>query len=328
MASNATIINSVNVGNANIHGHVATGPGGSISVGANGVVGSYAWANAGNNGIQPGWSSSDSNFTFPDTALPYSSGLTPTSGNIITGAAVISSITTNSSSYPSPAPAGGVTTNNTSISSLTYPSPGTYVGGVTTNIVTSGPPAGRGTWYVYNTVGFSYSLYSTNVVYTTNYYNNIINAGDYYATSLSGKTLVQGTARLVLPNGLSMSGSDIITIASTGSIQVYVGGTSCAIGGLGVINQPGLAEQFIMYCAPTVTSFSISGNGQFTGVVVAPSANVALNGGGSSTLDFNGSLIANTITLNGHYNFHYDEALSRMAGNGRYLVTSWKEVTP
>jgi hypothetical protein len=30
--------------------------------------------------------------------------------------------------------------------------------------------------------------------------------------------------------------------------------------------------------------------------------------------------------MNGHFNFHYDEALSRMPGNGRFLITSWNEI--
>jgi hypothetical protein len=52
-----------------------------------------------------------------------------------------------------------------------------------------------------------------------------------------------------------------------------------------------------------------------------------LNGSGSSTVnDFTGSLMANTITLNGKFNFHYDEALSKAAKNGRFLVLSWNEI--
>lgn len=258
VASNDTIVNSVSIGNANIHGHVATGPGGSIAVGSQGAIGSHVWQKAGNHGKQPGWTSSDSNFTFPDTSLPYIAGIAPTSGS---------------------------------------------------NVVTS---------IITNSV----------VVYSTNYYDNIINAGDYYATSLSGKTIVLGAARLTLPNGLSMSGNDSITIASTGKIEIYAGGTSCSIGGNGVINQPGLAANFILYCAPSVTSFSLSGNGGFTGVLVAPNVNITMNGGGNNTTDFIGALIVNSVTMNGHFNFHYDEALGRMPGNGRYLVTSWNEVAP
>ena len=38
IASDASITNSVNVGNANIFGHVSTGPNGTVAIGANGSV--------------------------------------------------------------------------------------------------------------------------------------------------------------------------------------------------------------------------------------------------------------------------------------------------
>lgn len=260
VASNDTIINSVNVGNANIHGHVSTGPGGTVSIGPKGAIGSYAWQaiNSGK-GIEPGWISDDSNFEFPETSLPYTSGLPPASG-----------------------------------------------------------------WYVTTT------NYGGTTYYMTNYYDNVLVAGDYYATSLSGKTLILGEARLVLPNGLNMSGGDSITIGSAGKLQLYVGGTSCAISGNAVINEAGVGypANLIVYCAPTVTSLALNGNGEFSGVLVAPSVDVQMNGGGSSDRDFSGCLIANTITMNGHFKFHYDEVLGRLAANGRFLITSWHEVAP
>src|SRR6185436_7635473 len=82
IATNSGLVNSLNAGNADIHGHVATGPGGSISVGANGSVGSTAWINAGNSGIQPGWSRNDMNVSFPDVQVPFTGGsFTPAGGN-------------------------------------------------------------------------------------------------------------------------------------------------------------------------------------------------------------------------------------------------------
>jgi len=83
-----------------------------------------------------------------------------------------------------------------------------------------------------------------------------------------------------------------------------------------------------MYCAPTVTSFDFNGNGEFTGVLVAPNANVRMNGGGHADNDFEGALVANSITMNGHFKFHYDESLGRKNASGRLLVTSWDEVNP
>ena len=46
-----TIINSLDVGNANIKGQVKTGPGGTISIGPNGSVGDKAWVEGNKKGI-------------------------------------------------------------------------------------------------------------------------------------------------------------------------------------------------------------------------------------------------------------------------------------
>ena len=83
IATNSGLVNSLNVGNADIFGHVATGPGGSISVGPNGAAGSAAWINGGNSGIQPGWSRNDMNMNFPDVQAPFAGGaFTPSNGNL------------------------------------------------------------------------------------------------------------------------------------------------------------------------------------------------------------------------------------------------------
>jgi hypothetical protein len=375
VASNASIENAVNVGNANIYGHVATGPGGTVAVGNNGGVGDFAWQASNPGQIQPGWFSDTSNFTFPNTALPYSSGFAPESGYVVSASSVGSSTATNSPVYPNPPPLTGVVTNTTmvnlaynpvppppglvtNVSSTTtvtlpnpaplnvttntrsvtggYPAAGTYVGGVTTNY--AGPKIKNYTYlfitgytypvytYSFPTYTFSYLLHATNVVYTTNYYDNILKSGDYYATSLSGKTIVLGDARLVLPNGFEMAGNDTLTIAQNAAVEMFVGGTSTSINGNAVLNMGGLAENFIVYCAPSVTSLALSGNGQFTGVLVAPNAHIDLNGGGNNTVDFIGAMVVSSVKLNGHFNFHYDEALGRMPANGRYLITSWDEL--
>jgi hypothetical protein len=84
VATNSGLINSLSVGNANIYGKVSTGPGGSISVGPTGAAGSKAWQDAGNTGIQPGWSSDDMNVAFPDVELPEGITSAPfaTSGSV------------------------------------------------------------------------------------------------------------------------------------------------------------------------------------------------------------------------------------------------------
>ena len=73
VASNDTITNTINVGNANIWGRVATGPLGTIKVGPTGKVGDATWQAGTTAGIQPGMSSDDMNIEFPDVVLPTGS---------------------------------------------------------------------------------------------------------------------------------------------------------------------------------------------------------------------------------------------------------------
>ncbi|HZR17022.1 MAG TPA: hypothetical protein VFE51_06830 [Verrucomicrobiae bacterium] len=257
---------------------------------------------------------------------------------------------------PIPTPSGTIT-NTSSTTTSSYPSPGIYIGGVVTNMhghnidsytynLISGFSYPTYT-YTYPTYTYTYSLYSTNVIYRTNSYDHILwgtadlsQTNCYVANSLSGNTVVVGNnVVLALPNGLSMSGGDSFTIMPSqnvpsmsslappgAGVQVYSGGTSCSIGGNGVINQPGYPGSFILYCAPTVTSFSLSGNGGFTGILVAPSVDLSLNGGGNNVTDFIGCAMVNSATLNGHFHFHFDECLLNYKNNPRYLITSWNEI--
>jgi len=80
VATNSGLTNSLNVGNADIYGKVATGPGGSVSIGNNGYVGDIAWnSNPANRGrIQPGHYVDDMNVAFPKITPPFTSGATPT----------------------------------------------------------------------------------------------------------------------------------------------------------------------------------------------------------------------------------------------------------
>ncbi len=82
VATNSGLTNSLDVGNANIFGKVATGPGGSVKVGNTGAVGSQTWQSAGNKGIQSGWSSDDMNVSFPDVQLPNAIWTAPLGGTV------------------------------------------------------------------------------------------------------------------------------------------------------------------------------------------------------------------------------------------------------
>jgi hypothetical protein len=240
---------------------------------------------------------------------------------------------------PLPTPPG-TTTNTSSTTTATYPIAGTYVGPVTTNThahsitgytyeLVSGYTYPTPT-YTYPTYSYTFSLYTTNSVSVTNHYDNLLwgntSGTNYYvSTALTGQSIVLGpNVVLALPNG--MTGAENLTISPAGNILIFSGGTSFSAAGNQIVNPNGYAGSFVVYCAPTVTSFSLAGNGQFTGLLVAPYADVALKGGGNNNQDFSGMLMANSLTLNGHFSFHYDEALLGGSSFGRYLITSWNEV--
>lgn len=77
VATNSGLVNALSTGNANVFGHVSTGPGGSVGIGSKGAVGNLAWQTNGNTGLQPGYFTDDMSVSFPDIKLPYTGGFTP-----------------------------------------------------------------------------------------------------------------------------------------------------------------------------------------------------------------------------------------------------------
>lgn len=234
---NGTTANCVSVGNAVIYGHVLTGPGGTMSVGQQGAVGSHAWQLS-NKGIEPNgtenqiWYDHTANLTWPDIAAPFNAGL-PVGGplDIVTG------------------------------------TPGNYV----TN------------------------HYDHSLQFSGNY---------YYSGTLSGKTIVLGSATLYLPNGLA--GTENFTIATNANLLLYAGGTSCSLAG-GIMNQGGFATNFTLACLGSVSSISFPVASNFIGTIYAPRAAVTMNGTGNMI----GSMIAGSLAVSGRVQFHYDESLGR-----------------
>jgi hypothetical protein len=145
-------------------------------------------------------------------------------------------------------------------------------------------------------------------IYTTNFYDHVLIGGDYsYGDALSGKTLVISDARLVLPNGLQLSNNDRIEIVR-GTLEIYCGGATCNIDGQGITNKTGYAGRLLVYCLPSVTNLTLSGGSGFTGVIVAPNADMTINSTGSQ-FDFVGCSMTKSLTNAGNLGFHFDEAL-------------------
>jgi hypothetical protein len=302
VASNDGIV--VGIGNANIYGTMHTGPNGSYSLGPNGGVGTHVWQAANVGKIQPDWFLQDANFTFPDTKLPDTSK----GGYVQPGSLDVWFPTNTVIPTFHTAPAGNP--------------PNPIPDGMVTNLKKNG-----------TVINYTWTTLVTNALYVTNrLYDNVLDAGGKYVSSgLTGTTIVRGpNVELVLPNGLTGAEQFFFDYADNAhpGLTVYAGGTEASISGNQYVNPSGFAGSLLIYCAPTVTSFTLNGNGQFTGVLVAPNADLAMNGGGNSDQDFCGSLMVNNVRLNGHFKFHWDEALGRMNSDNdaRFLVKSWNEI--
>ncbi len=264
VGTNSGLIDSLNMGNADIMGHVSTGPGGSIAIGDNGVAGSKPWVQSGTHAglIEPEWSTDDMNVEFPPVAVPTTSG------------------------------------------SVSY-----------------------GNWLV-----------------GTNAYNFVLGNGSYQvigSRGLTGSVLVQGRALLYVPQGSSLNfgSADRIVIAPGASLTLVVGcATATWSGQAAIINQnvsnpvthDVAALHFQYYGLPTNTQINMTGNGSIIGVIYAPSANLKLGGAGTDAkapyYDLVGGTVTGTVTMNGHMNFHYDEALTDWGPDLGYVVTAWNEL--
>ena len=248
-----TNYNNVSAGNANIYGHISTGPGGRYDIGPNGAIGSLAWQAAGNSGLQPGWFRDDFNMNYPPVAVPFSGGFTASAGTV------------------------------------------------------------NGTYYAI-----------------------ALGNGNYVSTSKQRFTgndalIVTGKAIWWCKAGLDFAGHGSITIVSNAMLQLYIGNTngstvSCSIAGNGLINNTGFATNCMLFGLPTCNSISWSGNATFVGCCYAPGADMTLGGGGSNPYDFCGSSTSASISMNGHFNYHYDEALGKAGWMRGFIITSWNEI--
>src|SRR5262249_39459947 len=95
---------------------------------------------------------------------------------------------------------------------------------------------------------------------------------------------------------------------------------------LGAVNTTGTAYSFQYFGLPSNNSLSWGGNAVYTGTVYAPNADFDLGGGGSTDLDYQGACTVRSVSMNGHFNFHYDQALSRAKPGSGFTITAWREL--
>lgn len=147
----------------------------------------------------------------------------------------------------------------------------------------------------------------------------------YEVGSLTGEIEVSGTATLIVRTEFSISGKNAIRIAPGGHLNLYVYASTAKFGtGSYNYENGGKAQNLRYFGMPSNKAIEFNGSSSFVGVVYAPEAIVSMNGGGVG-VNFMGSLMADTVQLNGSYAFHYDEGLEKLGSPG-FVITSWCEL--
>ena len=221
---------------------------------------------------------------------------------------------------------------------------GTITGGIDYNYNVQFPdvtlPPGASSWATATTTSLSTTnnkgKVSTTTVYdftNTNGPQNYILTSDAYPIYVEAGVTVNlnVTSTTFSPSDLELrsiytnSSGSIAT--NSGTAILYINGaTSVGIAGNSDVNA-GIGSQpanLWYFGLSTLTSITFSGTSMFIGVIYAPEASLTLNGGGNN-LGVQGSAIVHDVTMNGHYDFHYDQSLAVYGPNRGYIATSWQE---
>ncbi len=134
------------------------------------------------------------------------------------------------------------------------------------------------------------------------------------------KVQLRVTADNFKPSGIVVAG----TGAASGNLMLYMAGSSCTLPGSGTL-QNDRAANLTYFGLPQNTSITFGGKSTFVGTIYAPNADLTLNGGGSSS-GLIGGFIVKSVTMNGHYDFHFDEALLQAPLTLGYAPVFWREL--
>ena len=151
-------------------------------------------------------------------------------------------------------------------------------------------------------------------------------SGDYFVSDTLDLQVEPGVIARVRVDSTSFSPSNVNILSTnglSGTLLIYQVSGSGSMGG-NVSVQSGKPSNLFYYGLPGVTSITYGGNSSFIGVIYAPEADLTLNGGGNGN-GLIGSSVTKTITMNGHYNFHFDENLLSSGPSRGFVATSWQE---
>jgi hypothetical protein len=128
-------------------------------------------------------------------------------------------------------------------------------------------------------------------------------SGSIYVSNVNVTLLIKGSAA---PNYIEVAGSG----TTAGSLTIYMDGPSFSIAGASSVEGGNAAS--LKYYGTTNNTQITFGNASYTGTIYAPQADFNLVLGGSKRYDFVGASVTKSLTVNGNFNFHFDENLQRL----------------
>ena len=158
-------------------------------------------------------------------------------------------------------------------------------------------------------------------------YTWVLDTGNYRLSGFGGQVLVKGNSVLWVTDSVNFDTSDYIYIAPGATLAIYVSAPTATFGR--VYNSDGFALSFQYFGLPSNSAVELKANASYVATLYAPEAAFTLGGGDTNDYDFVGACVVNTVKLNGHYHFHFDEALRKTGAPSRgYVVSGWSEVDP
>ncbi len=200
--------------------------------------------------------------------------------------------------------------NNGTVGDLNWTGPGVEPGWVVTNFRFCLPDV---SWPRTNVFYFPIPGSGTNTWLLAS--GNYLVTGNF-ALNQNQNLVVMGNASLYVAGNFTMQSqtASAIIIDPGASLKLYVGTPNGppVSATLTQVNTTGNAMSFQYFGFPSNTNVAWTGNSTYVGTVYAPEAKLYLGSGGLATTDYQGACVANSIVINNHFNFHFDENLRRV----------------
>jgi hypothetical protein len=132
---------------------------------------------------------------------------------------------------------------------------------------------------------------------------------------------ITGDVTVYVNGDLNVTGLGQIVVYTGASLSLYLA-EKAHIAGNGIVNHNQLPSTLILYGTESAEDIKIAGNGDFYGVVYAPTADVKIAGLG----DLYGAAVGKTVTTSGNGAVHYDECLGKGSNSSGdpFRVVFWR----